>query len=141
MKPEFRVWDKDLKKYSESSGLISTSGEYYDGLLGIMDDDPQNCQFVLEQYTGLKDKNGHKIFEGDILKMHSHVVLYGSDLNKWVDDYSPITWDKSMGAFTYQGELLAYQLYAGTQQDGIYHDALELVGNIYENPELLEVEK
>ena len=149
MTPEFRVWNGQGFDYctlrARKGFSPQENGIWYD----LIQTYPEGVVFgtlvikgeeEIEQYTGLKDINGNKIFEGDILKMHSHIILYGSDLNKWVDDYSPITWDKSMGAFTYQGELLAYQLDAGTQQDGIYHDALELVGNIHENPELLEVD-
>lgn len=139
MTPEFRAWDKLHKR---SANVIEI--DFFDGVITLEDFDGtwkiSLKDMVLEQYTGLEDAKGNKLFEGDILKMHSHVILYGSDLNKWVDDYAPITWDKSMGAFTYQGELLTYQLDSGTPQDGIYHDALELVGNIHENPELLEVE-
>ena len=77
------------------------------------------------QYTGLTDKNGRKIFEGDILggfldeeyPEHETVVVVEWHENMWV---------------TRQGEYLPDLL----EQD--VSDCFEVIGNIYDNPELLE---
>ena len=119
MTPEYRAWDKDRKKYSESLGFISTSGEYYDGLLE-MDDDPQNCQFVIEQYTGLKDVKGNKIFEGDIV--HCENDYQGTD---------------------YTGKVMFFNggfcVWTGGFRNYVWDDMIpEIIGNIHENLDLLE---
>ncbi|EPS7629562.1 YopX family protein, partial [Listeria monocytogenes] len=72
---------------------------------------------VLMQYTGLKDKNGKKIFEGDIC-WEEHNECYG--VVKFEE-----------GKFLYVWENIAEDLWEVA-------DDIEICGNIHENPELLE---
>lgn len=72
---------------------------------------------TIGQYTGLKDKNGKKIFEGDIVKSKYGVFK------------SKIEWNDSFcGFFPFCNN-----------DTGIFADECEVIGNIYENKELLEV--
>ena len=81
----------------------------------------KGCSIVARrEYTGLKDKNGKEIYEGDILK-HD---------NCWL---ATVGFD--CGAFYWQAQ--CYKLEAQDWQDATYRD-FEVIGNIYENPELLE---
>ena len=76
------------------------------------------------QYTGLKDKKGREIYEGDIFK-----TSYGS--TKFL---SVVEWDEINARFLgFTLERERKILYVGREP------AVEVIGNIYENPELLEV--
>lgn len=91
----------------------------------------------LMQSTGLKDKNGVEIFEGDILHRKVHVILLGTDLNKWVDEYVHVEW--KYGGWHVGEDLLEFVLEEGIDRHtGCTQTALEVAGNVYENPELLE---
>ena len=132
---KFRAWDVREKK------MIPNAHEAYDANLryegdedngpwgvssfGIMLDNPE---FILMQYTGLKDKNGVEIYEGDI------VARYWSDGSvlqqfevKWFDDKSGYQLTPALLNSTRHNE-----------QTGMTAHGFEVIGNIYENPELLK---
>jgi uncharacterized phage protein (TIGR01671 family) len=79
----------------------------------------------LMQSTGLKDKNGKEIFEGDIVKMAKDVY---SDLT-----YYEIVRHRG-GAYRLESNQHGCELW-------LRHTNCEVIGNIYENPELLEVKE
>ena len=111
---KFRMWSRF--GMSESFGLTEKQVRHRDGRLDIIVDDR------IMQYTGLKDKNGKEIYEGDI-------VGYG-------DNYPC--------EVKYNSECCQYDFIEYGNDRGIrYHDAQsytvpwEVIGNIYENPELV----
>ena len=86
-------------------------------------------EIELMQSTGLKDKNGKEIFEGDIL---------GVDTGEEIVNLN-IYWDSKHALFMFESEIHnEKELLAELVEDNTYPFAI--VGNIYENPELLEVE-
>ena len=98
------VWDKDC--------IVDDS--YYEGVFS----------YELMQYTGLKDKNGVEIYEGDILKgaMRNLIVAYkGAGFIAYWNDHD----------YGYGTE----QMWCNLVEGG------EVIGNIHDNPELLEDEK
>ena len=98
---EFRAW----VNHSFSHGYVYFTAE--SGLYGFTNP-------ILEQYTGLKDKNGVKIFEGDIYNYKKEVG----------------TIEFKMGCFWCVSSDDAFELYS-------MHMYTEIIGNIHENPELL----
>lgn len=122
MIPKFRAWDK-VKE-------IFTNYQIVDGMLYFMDKhtgawkrDDKEKSFILMQSTGLKDKNGKEIYEGDILLGHCVYPEYNIFESKLIGEvyYSNRgTWD-----------CYSYIL-------GGFNEQIEVIGNIYENPELLE---
>ena len=79
------------------------------------------------QYTGLKDKNGKEIYEGDIV------------CDRWANFYTPIFRNGIYMAYNVKDLHLTKQE-PSTQFNVIWKNGCEVIGNIYENPELLEVE-
>ena len=89
------------------------------------------------QYTGLTDKNGVRIFEGDIVKTH-YANAQKSDFIEQVVFHN----GKFCAYFSNQLCKQWANLYDGTehlpQDKSVYMDSVEVIGNIYDNPELLE---
>lgn len=100
--------------------------EYYRNTSTVID------RNTLGQYTGLKDKNSKMIFEGDIVKQSIHYINSDED-----EEYvSIVKWKQDWCAFA----LNHINGMIGSSYFTV-NDNVEVVGNIYDNPELLEVEK
>lgn len=123
MMPKFRAWDKELQTMLDVS-LIDLKkgvlvGEHWEfGETNFMSFD----EIVIMQTTGLLDKNGKEIFEGDIVKMAKDV-------------YSEPTYYKVVrhfgGAYRLESKQHGCELW-------LRHADCVVVGNIYENPKLLQ---
>ncbi|MFP2985350.1 YopX family protein [Bacillus velezensis] len=88
------------------------------------------------QYTGLKDKNGREIYEGDVVRNHRR---YSNELLEvfWqeeVADYSSdgVYWTKEVPGFRFK------RINKGMMTVFVANVNLEVIGNIYEDPELIE---
>ena len=123
MIPKFRAWIKNDKEMIDVDEI-----HWFDGELDIIGDYitfvRKADEIELMQSTGLKDKNGKEIFEGDIVDYKGRKAV--------------VKWHGSYASFIYRfvDELNKrsaewYPLY-------LAYLKCEVIGNIYENPELLE---
>ena len=121
---KFRVWDKTYKKMDDIYFLVEADTgkifkDTHDLPLGRDVDEVEKDRYILMQSTGLKDKNGKLIYEGDIVDYSSKT--------KYV-----IQWDFS-GWF-----LFDYIDGIGCNEYSlINHDRMEIIGNIHKHPNLL----
>ena len=123
---KFRVWNQKRKIMYSWEDL--THMEVQDMCQSIFA--PFDHEIVM-QYTGLKDKNGKEIYEGDIL-------IGRFDINE-VDDsiYLTLT-DEEIE--TQSKIFVVDSIFYPYEMNGL-PDEIEIIGNIYENPELLEDKK
>ena len=137
MIPKFRVWDKE-NKMMWNIERWHIEDEYFDLIepnKSVIDFKAnrtwrKQSDVTLMQSTGLFDKNDKEIFEGDILKCTS--------INGRLWHETNVSWDSTIAGFVihkniYEATSIGYL----TDSKSI---TVEIIGNIYENPELLEVE-
>ena len=127
-----KVWDTKEKKWLVNPQVelvhkeISWGNEFYlEVKESIEDYDPTRYVFI--QSTDIKDKNGKEIYEGDIVEWED---LYSSLPNR--KHNCVVTWDKETVCFQFQFIQANYQ--------PVYiKNPVRIIGNIYENKELLKV--
>ena len=128
---KFRVWDIKNKKFLPESyfailgngKLIVTISGYYNDFTNTNQDD-----YVVQQYTGLTDKNGNLIFDGDIVQYNQNSSYDNMDfIAKWSDDKLGFIFQSN------SGEQLVNQT---PHLNRFKH--LEVVGNIFEHENLLK---
>ena len=116
---KFRAWDKIGKQ-----GMLGWSKIIETGIELFFKD---NFGFYLMQYTGLKDKQGNEIYEGDIIKWRNTI---GDEIK------DVVIWSELSHGFSVSRTPEVCCVLSGS--DGSH---IEVIGNIYENPELLKEPK
>ncbi len=139
---KFRAWDNELKEM-DYNPMIPTAPYAEDESLNESINFLNSGRSILMQYTGLKDKNGKEIYEGDILKwnvnklIHRNSIDFNTTLDSPPDNYS-----------TYVSKIIfengAFKACTDKNSKTLLHGDIprneigEVIGNIYKNPELLE---
>ena len=123
---KFRFWHKPTNKMVDCYGF-NKDFVFGDTLDGVGTDyNPakfEDC--ILMQCTGLKDKNDRLIYEGDI------IYKKGTKNYKGQKMYSEVIWDQMYAEFNISDDNGMHRMPSNSNN-------IEIIGNIFENPELLE---
>ena len=159
---KYRIWDKKANSYTNSIGYpgasfhcvsnyyLSPDGEIVDFVttIGGNQDDAtkgpvDQDDYIVEFNTGLTDKNGKEVYEGDIVKI-KRWYLRPFINNKQEIDYKHIEGDTEVGhviwGWNSQKFLVSYEhiRYDDSEDFDKSSHSVEVIGNIFENPELLK---
>lgn len=128
MIPRYRAWDKEFKEMVQVDALVFeeqiVKATYKNG--NVVKEDLKN--YVLMQSTGLTDKNGKEIFEGDILSVET------DEENVKLE----VSWDSKHALFVFESKKYnAKDALGELFEDNPY--PFKIIGNAWEDPELAEV--
>lgn len=137
---EFRVWDSRKKSYFNKKDIaIDNLGNIF--AFEVCDDndadlwhvrilsDPDNERYIIEDNTGLTDKNGTEIYHGDICSFTSKTGKH-IGVVEWLDNLAGFGLRMVKNNFRYT--------FSGLDTMGVNLDTLEVIGNVHKNPEFLE---
>ena len=125
---KFRVYDRLYKDWlANDTFAVSDKGT-----------ESNQGNFIIQQFTGLKDKNGKEIYEGDIVSIEDHyeIEFYGGEV------------ENRLGKIVYSDKNMAFIISFNLKSNKINEDnslsydtlnmsSIKIKGNIFENPELL----
>lgn len=135
MIPKFRAWEPDTKFMNDQVRV--TSNRFGDGEILVEATDGFGWIEVKPEYlmqsTGLEDNNGVEIFEGDIVKVtdEDEEYSYISVVKNYAEEGYPAFDIEYPSDWEYESNALSTIMSGG-------YETIEVIGNIYENPELLE---
>ena len=136
---KFRCWNKHNRKECAMLSWEKLLSDMYTFKFATQDKEESH---ILMQFTGLKDKNEKEIYEGDILKTNfgDYEVIFGKGCAFGV----LVERETGFGEYPHEIEERFYELntendaFFGVDNDCKSFHVIEVIGNIYENPELTE---
>lgn len=121
-------WYYLIRKLEQKEGTICYNEATEESYIHFENTEDNSKELVIMTSTGMKDKNGKDIYYGDIIKLPNFIQY--DKLIEGEFTYEPVSYKR---ACTFVGEYPVFQDYFWIQENG------EVVGNMYENKDLLEL--
>lgn len=126
---KFRAWDLEKRRWAHPGVVRSQlmqpymlSVEWRNGVTYLSHECDEGATIELQQYTGLKDKNGVEIWEGDVIRVSPNRAI------------GIVSWDTS-GYWGVKLDGIVYSFASGTD---ITAHSSKVIGNVYQHPHLLK---
>ncbi len=121
---KFKVWDTNIKKFIKDFYIGEEKRCDKNGIFDIQDD---GHSYIFLQFTGLKDKNGLDIYEGDVIKGFADFTENDKDVGfEAIYEFTDVVKYQGCGFYCENADFPLDQ-----------YQKLEIIGNLFQNPELL----
>ena len=132
---KFRLWNKKDNEW-DSPAIVEVFSD--DGILRPLYNDGDGGdwrnKYTIQQYTGLKDKNGKEIYDGDVVKVDRCRVVDGELVETGIETGN-VFWADYFFQYRVSFDHIRYDDFEALMDN---EDRYEVIGNIYENPELVK---
>lgn len=128
----YRAWDRRTQTIRHVL-LLDWANQLIDLSGGLIDRKPE--EVILMQSSPVRDARERRVYAGDVVRQRVHINVLGTDIDEWVEDYYEVKQEE--GVWSIGENSLWARAEGGVFSDGFYYAPIEVVGNIYHNPELL----